>query len=67
MKNQALTKGLVVLSIGLAASSMSPFLRAFGVLASATDFAGGVFDGLSVVAFCTAIAILARSGAARHD
>ena len=67
MEDRALIDGLVVLGAGLAASSVSSFLETFTVFGSATAFASGVFDGLSVVAFCAAIAILVRSRAARQD
>lgn len=61
MGNRMLVNGLVFLGAGLLASSVSSFLVHFAIFGSATDFARGLFDGLSVVAFCVAIFVLVRS------
>lgn len=61
MNDRNLIKGLVVLAAGLLASSISSFLEHFAILGTATEFARGLCDGLSMVAFCAAIFILARS------
>jgi hypothetical protein len=59
--NRAFINGLVVLGLGLLASSASSFLEHFAILGTATEFARGLFDGLSVVAFGVAIFVLVRS------
>jgi hypothetical protein len=64
MGNRTLTNGLIMLAGGFLASSVSSFLEHFAVLGTATDFAIGLFDGLSVVAFCVAIFVLVRSARA---
>jgi hypothetical protein len=61
MDNKAFTNGLVALGIGLLASSVSSFLETFAIFGTTTEFARGLFDGLSVVAFCVAIFVLVRS------
>jgi hypothetical protein len=61
MSNRTFINGLVFLGAGLLASSVSSFLAHFAVFGNATDFIRGVFDGLSVVAFCVAIFVLVRS------
>jgi hypothetical protein len=61
MNNRSMLDGLVVLTLGLAASSASSLLGHIGVLGSATDLARGFLDGLSVVMFCVAIFVLVRS------
>lgn len=61
MEDRAFTNGLVILGAGLFASSVSSFLEHFAILGTATDFATGLFDGISVVAFAVAIYVLARS------
>jgi hypothetical protein len=61
MDNRAFINGLVVLALGLLASSVSSFLERFAILGTATDFARGLFDGLAVVAFGVAIFLLVRS------
>jgi hypothetical protein len=58
MANGGRTKELAFLGAGLAASSASFFFRAFSVFGPASVSASGVLDGLPVVAFCAAIAIL---------
>jgi hypothetical protein len=67
MNNKAFINGFVVLAAGLLASSVSSFLESFTIFGTATDFARGVFDGLSVVAFCVAIVILVRSRATSRE
>jgi hypothetical protein len=52
MSNRTYLNGLVFLGAGLLASSVSSFLVHFAIFGNATDFIKGVFDGLSVVAFC---------------
>jgi hypothetical protein len=59
--NRTFINGLVVMGLGLLASSASSFLGRFAILGTATDFASGLFDGLSVVAFAVAIFVLVRS------
>jgi hypothetical protein len=61
MSNRTFINGLVFLGAGLLASSVSSFLTHFAIFGSTTDFARGLFDGLSVVAFCVAIFVLIRS------
>ena len=61
MNNKVFVMGLVILAAGLMASSASSFLGRFAILGTATDFTRGLFDGLSVVAFCVAILVLIRS------
>ena len=61
MGNRAFVDGLVVLVLGLLASSVSSFVERFSVFGAATHFTAGFFDGLSVVAFCVAIFVLVRS------
>jgi hypothetical protein len=61
MSNRAFINGLVVLGAGLLASSVSSFLEHFAIFGASTDFARGLFDGLSVVAFAVAIYVLVRS------
>jgi hypothetical protein len=61
MSNRTYLNGLVFLGAGLLASSVSSFLVHFAIFGNATDFIKGVFDGLSVVAFCVAIFVLIRS------
>jgi hypothetical protein len=60
MGNKTTTDGLILLGAGFLASSVSSFLEQFAVLGTATDFATGLFDGISVVAFCVAIFVLVR-------
>jgi hypothetical protein len=60
MSNRAFVNGLVVLGAGLLASSVSSLLEHFAIFGAATDFARGLFDGLSVVAFAVAIYVLVR-------
>lgn len=67
MDSRVLINGLVVLGLGLFASSLSSFLQHFALLGTATDFATGLFDGLSVVAFGVAIFVLVRSRRATLD
>jgi hypothetical protein len=67
MGNGMFIDGFVVLCAGLLASSLSSFLEVFAVLGTATDLVRGVFDGLSVVAFSAAIAILVRSRAVPRE
>ena len=61
MNNRTFINGLVFLGAGLLASSVSSFLVHFAIFGNASDFIRGVFDGLSVVAFCVAIFLLVRS------
>jgi hypothetical protein len=61
MNNKAFISGFVVLGAGLLASSVSSFIETFTIFGTATDFVRGIFDGLSVVAFCVAIFVLVRS------
>jgi hypothetical protein len=61
MDNRASINGWVVMGAGLFASSLSSFLEHFAILGAATDFARGLCDGLSVVAFAVAIFLLVRS------
>jgi hypothetical protein len=65
MDNRSFVNGLAVLGAGLLASSLSAFLAHFAVLGSGTEFARGLFDGMSVVAFAVAIVLLVRSRRAR--
>jgi len=67
MGDRALINGLVVLGLGLFASSVSSLLEHFALLGTATDFGRGLFDGLSVVAFGVAIFVLVRSRRAKPD
>jgi hypothetical protein len=67
MNNKTFINGFVVLSAGLLASSVSSFLEIFTIFGTATDFVRGVFDGLSVVAFCAVIVILVRSKAVPQE
>jgi len=59
--NKTLINGLIVLTAGLLASSVSSFLKTFALFGTATDLFSGFFDGLAVVAFCVAIFVLVRS------
>ena len=59
--NKTLINGLIVLTTGLLASSVSSFLKTFSLFGTATDLFSGFFDGLAVVAFCVAIFVLVRS------
>jgi hypothetical protein len=61
MVNKAFINGLVVLGVGLLASSVSSFLEHFAFLGTATVFARGFFDGLTMGAFCVAIFVLVHS------
>jgi hypothetical protein len=61
MDKNTFNKGFVILGAGLVASSMSSLFEHLAFLGAATDFVGGVFDGLAVVAFCGAIYVLASS------
>ena len=61
MNNKNFINGIVVLSVGLFASSLSSFPGYFAVLGTATDFARGFFDGISAGAFCVAVFVLVRS------
>jgi len=61
MSNRALMNGLVVLGTGFLCSSLSSFLERFAIFGASTDFARGLFDGLSVVAFAVGICVLVRS------
>lgn len=60
MANRELIHGLVVLAAGLLASSVSSFLEHLAILGAAIHSTRGLFDGLSVVAFCGAICLLVR-------
>jgi hypothetical protein len=60
MDSRPFATGLAVLGAGLLASSVSAFLAHFGFLGSGTEFARGLFDGVSVVAFAVAIVLLFR-------
>jgi hypothetical protein len=60
MGNRALINGLAILGAGLLCSSASSFLERFAILGASTEFARGLFDGLSVVAFAVAIYVLSR-------
>jgi hypothetical protein len=64
MGSRTSANGLIILAGGFLASSVSSFLEHFAVLGTATHFAVGLFDGLSVVAFCVAIFVLVRSARA---
>jgi hypothetical protein len=64
MGNTTSTNGLIILAAGFLASSVSSFLEHFALLGTATEFATGLFDGLSVVAFCVAIFVLVRGARA---
>jgi hypothetical protein len=64
MSDRALSNGLLLLGVGLLACSLSTFLERLRVLGGATEFARGLFDGLSVVAFAVAICVLVRGGQA---
>lgn len=61
MGNKRFTNGLIILGVGLLASSVSSFLEHLAIFGMATDFIRGLFDGLAVVAFCVAIFILVQS------
>ena len=61
MNNKNFVNGIVVLGVGLFASSLSSFLEHFVVLGDAADFARGFFDGISAGAFCVAVFVLVRS------
>jgi hypothetical protein len=61
MTNRTLVDGLIILGAGLLASSASSFLEHFAILGTATEYARGLLDGLSVVAYCVAIFVLVRS------
>jgi hypothetical protein len=67
MENKSFVNGLVVLALGLLASSVSSFLEHVTILGSATGFASGFFDGLAAVAFCVAIWLLVRSRHTRQE
>ena len=60
MSNRGVLDGLVVLCIGLLASSASSLLEHIRILGSATDLARGFLDGLAAGAFCVAIFVLVR-------
>lgn len=64
MNNRTFVDGLIILGAGLFASSVSSFLGHFPLLGTVTTFAIGLFDGLSVVAFCVAIVVMVRSKSA---
>lgn len=61
MGKKTFNNGFLVLVAGLLASSVSSLLEHLTFLGTATDFVGGLFDGLAAVAFCVAIVILVRS------
>ncbi len=63
MENTRVVNGLIVLCAGLFAAAGSSFLEHVTLLGPATGFVRGFFDGLSVVAFATAILRLVRSRA----
>lgn len=64
MYNKPFSSGLVILCVGLLASSASSFLERFTLFGAVTGFAAGFLDGLAVVAYCVAIVVLVRSGIA---
>jgi len=61
MNNRNFFTGLAILAAGLFVSSISSFLEHFALFGTATDFARGLFDGLSVVAFAVTIFVLVRN------
>lgn len=61
MNDKKFISGLAVLAAGLFASSISSFLEHFTLFGTATDFARGLFDGLSAVACAIAILVLVIS------
>lgn len=61
MDNHKFINGLIILVAGLFTTSISSFLEHFNVLGTATNFFGGFFDGLSVVAFGAVIFLLIRN------
>jgi hypothetical protein len=61
MGNRTSTNGLIALGAGFLAASVSSLLGHFTILGTATGFAMGLLDGISVVAFCVAIFVLVRS------
>jgi hypothetical protein len=61
MMDRIMIDGLVILGTGLLTSSASSFLEHFVIFGTATDFARGFLDGLSVVAYVVAIFVLVRS------
>ncbi len=65
MINRLLTAGFIALVSGLLASSLSSLLARYALLGGASEFARGVLDGLSVVAYGAAIYLLVRSARRR--
>jgi hypothetical protein len=61
MNNRSVLDGLVVLGVGLLASSASSLLEHIRMLESATDLARGFLDGLAAGAFCVAVFVLVRN------
>jgi hypothetical protein len=61
MNNRSVLDGLVVLGVGLLASSASSLLEHIRMLGSATDLARGFLDGLAAGAFCVAVFVLVRN------
>jgi hypothetical protein len=61
MNNRSVLDGLVVLALGLLASSGSSLLEHIRILGSATDLARGFLDGLAAGMFCVAVFVLVRS------
>jgi hypothetical protein len=66
MDNKKFVHGTVALGSGLLASSFSSFLEVAPALGIATEFARGLFSGLSVAAFGAAIFLLVRSQVSRR-
>ncbi len=67
MNNRSVLDGLLVLSLGLLASSASSVLEHIRILGSSTDLARGFLDGLAAGMFCVAIFVLVRSRRAARD
>lgn len=61
MNNKKVINGLVVLGVGLLASTGSSWFHHFPVLGTANDFTMGFFDGVSAGAYCVAIFVLVRA------
>jgi hypothetical protein len=61
MSNRSVLDGLVVLGVGLLASSASSLLEHIRILGSATDLVRGFLDGLAAGAFCVAVSVLVRN------
>jgi hypothetical protein len=53
--------GIVILAIGLLATSLSSFIGQVAIFGTGTNFIRGFFDGIAVVAFGVAIFVLVRS------